>query len=217
MTCPIDPIAWGEKNRVSLATGKTHEWVLARTMRDRPTIDSVVTSARAVVGKWFQGTPIDVVFADAGDAVDDIQVTVVSYEPPAPGPGDQRREELDPLPMLASAALSPIYVTVRFNYRGYPKSLPWPVWTATSGFLRVDKLCPVEADWMLISSRSLAQLPTAPPEASLLDKLGANAPAPIAGLAQLTQLAGWALGIYIGVQVLGLARTLLPSPRRSAA
>jgi len=217
MTCPVDAIAWGEKNRVTLVTGKTHEWVLARTTRDAPTLASVPVTARAVMGKWFDGTPLDVLFADAGTAVDAITVLGVTDQAPSPRAKDQRRESLDPIPLLASSKTPPLYVTVRFNYRGYAKSLPWPVWTATGSLFREDKLCPLDADWMLVLSRDAAALPDVPEEASFLTKLEDNAPGGLSSLASLTKLAGWALGIYVGIQVLGLARTVLPAPRKRAA
>lgn len=208
MTCAVDPTAWGEKNRVELATGKTQVWVLARTSRDNPTVDSVPQTARAVMVKWFSGVPMDTLFADAGDAVDDIVVTGVSEKAPIGKSTDQRRESLDPIPLLASGPTPPLYVTLRFNYRGYQKSLPWPVWTATSGFLREDKLCPMDADWMLVVARDIAELAAAPEESSTLEKLSEHAPGPLAGLADMTRLVGWGIGLYVGVQALQLVRAL---------
>src|SRR5262245_56519059 len=117
MSCAVDPTAWGEQNRVKLATGKTHEWVLARTQRDAPTVDSVRETTIAVMGKWFAGTPLDVMFADAGTAVDGITVTNVSEQRPTPSAKGQRREQLDPLPILAPSERPPLYVSVTFNYR----------------------------------------------------------------------------------------------------
>src|SRR5262245_8014144 len=178
MSCAVDPTAWGEKNRVQLATGKRHEWVLARTGRDLPTTESMVDTVRAVMVKWFHGIPLDVLFADAGDAVDDVRVLSVSDKPPPPSSGAQRREALDPVPLLAASPEPPLYVTVAFNYRGYQKSLPWPVWTASSSFFRTDKLCPMDCDWMLVSAKDLAQLPEAEAEESLLEKLSEHGPGP---------------------------------------
>jgi hypothetical protein len=215
MSCAVDPIAWGEKNRVRLATGKTQEWVLARTTRDRPTQASVVTTARAVMVAWFHGLPTDVQFADAGDAVDDVQVIDVSESPPVSRAGDQRRESLDPLPLIASGPTPPLYVRVTFNYRGYATSLPWPVRTATFSLLWADKICPFDCDWMLVLARDVASLPEAPAEKSGLDKLSDNAPAALASLADLTKLAGWALAAYLGVQAFTFARTVLPRAPRS--
>jgi hypothetical protein len=215
MSCTVDPADWGEKNRVHLATGKTQEWVLARTTRDRPTQASVEKTARAVMVKWFHGIPTDVQFADAGDAVDDIRVVSVSETPPEPKAGDQRRESLNPVPLLAAGPTPPLYVRITYNYRGYVQSLPWPVWTASLSPLLSDKLCPLDADWMLVLARDLTALPVAPEEDSALDKLGKHGPGPLADLAQLTQLAGWALVAYLGVQALGFARTFLPRAPRS--
>lgn len=217
MSCAVDPVAWGEKNRVALSTGKKHEWVLARTTRDNPTVDEVIMTARAVLVKWFDGVALDTMFADAGKAVDDVVVVAVSERPPVPSNADQRRESLDPVPLLAPSPVPPLYVTVRFNYRGYAQSLPWPVWTATASPLRVDKLCPLSADWMLVWAKNTAELETAPEELGALDKLTTYAPGPIAGLAQLTQLAGWGIGLYLAVQVLGIARTVLPRARPRSA
>lgn len=217
MSCTVDPSGWGEKNRVRLATGKTQEWVLARTTRDAPTQDSLVTTARAVMVKWFRGVPTDVQFADAGDAVDDVRVLSVSETPPAPKSGDQRRESLDPVPMIAAGKTPPLYVRVTFNYRGYVQSLPWPVWTATSSPFLSDKLCPLDCDWMLVLARDVATLPVAPEEQSGLDKLSDHAPPALAGLADLTKLGSYALLAYLGVQVFTLARTVLPRASRRAA
>lgn len=209
MSCAVDTQLWGEKNRVALATGMTQEWVLARTSRDKPTLGSVPETARAVMVKWFEGTPIDVLYADAGSAVDDVQVQSVSDVMPTPRATDQRRESLDPIPWIAAGENPPIYVRLTFNYRGYVKSMPWPVWTAR-GYLRSEKLCPFDADWMLVWARDAAALGAAPEEASGLDKLTKNAPPALAGLAELTKIAGWSLALYLGVQAFGLARTVLP-------
>jgi hypothetical protein len=210
MSCIVDAAQWGEKNRVALATGKTQEWVLARTTRDNPTVSILPTTARAVMVKWFGGIPTDVQFADAGSAVDDVQVVSVSETLPVPKASDQRRETLDPIPLLAPGGAPPLYVRLTFNYRGYATSLPWPVWTATASPFRVDKLCPFEADWMLMWARDLSALGVAPDEQSGLDKLSHNAPPLLAGLADITKLAGWGLGLYLGAQVFGLAKTFLP-------
>lgn len=213
MSCSVDVAAWGERNRVSLATGKTQEWVLVRTMRDNPTIDSVVATARAVLVKWFAGMALDTQFADAGDTVDAIDVVAVSERMPVPSSSDLRRESLDPVPLLAASPVAPLYVTVRFNYRGYATSMPWPVWTATVNPLRSSKLCPFDADWMLGWAKDPKSLELAPEELGALDKLSDNAAGPLAGLAQLTQLAGWGIALYAGFQVLTVARTLLPAVR----
>ncbi len=210
MSCSVDAALWGEKNRVALGTGKTQEWVLARTTRDAPTLGSLPTTARAVLVKWFRGIPLDVQFADAGDAVDDVQVTGVTDTMPIPRASDQRREKLDPLPFIASGPTPPLYVRVTFNYRGYQKSLPWPVWTATSSPFLVDKLCPLDADWMLVWARDTEALGVAPEEQSGLDKLSDHAPPWLAGIADISKLAGWAFAAYLGIQVFGLARTVLP-------
>lgn len=214
MSCTVDAVAWGEKNRVVLATGKTQEWVLARTTRDLPTIDSVVATARAVLVKWFDGLALDTQFADAGDAVDDISVISVSQNMPVPGASDLRRERLDPVPLLAASPLPPIYVSIRFNYRGYATSLPWPVWTATSSPFKVDKLCPTDADWMLVWAKDPKKLDTAPHELGALDKLSEHGPGALAAMADLIKLAGWGVGLYLGVQVFGMARAILPSRSR---
>ena len=215
MTCGVDPIAWGEKNRVRLSTGKTHEWVLARTTRDRPTLDTLPMTTRAVMSKWFEGTPIDVLYADAGEAVDAVSVLSVSDSLPVPPSKAQRREQLDPLPFLAPGPTPPLFVRVAFHYRGYVKSLPWPVWTASgTTFLRESKLCPQNCDWMLVWAKSEDELTEAPPEASALDKLAQNAPGGLADLARLTQLAGYALVAYLGFQAFTVARTFTPKRSR---
>lgn len=222
MSCPVDAAQWGEKNRVALATGKTQEWVLARTTRDNPTMNNLPTTARAVMVKWFKGIPTDVQFADAGSAVDDVQVTSVTESLPTAKSTDQRRENLDPVPLIASGPTPPLYVRITFNYRGYARSMPWPVWTATSSPFLVDKLCPLDADWMLCWARNVAELGTAPEEQSGLDKLSEHAPPVLAGLADLTKLAAWGVALYLGAQAFGIARAVLPplpplrSPRRSS-
>ena len=201
MSCAVDPIAWGEKNRVSLRTGKRHEWVLARTSRDNPSTSSLAETARAVMVKWFRGIPLDVLFADAGDVVDDIQVQAVTTEAPAPTAGAERRENLDPLPLLASGPSSPLYVKLSFNYRGYQKSLPWPVWTANNlSLLRESKLCPFDCDWMLLWGKDPSKLADAGEEASFLDKLAKHGPGPLSDLAALMQLAGWGIVLYGGLK-----------------
>jgi hypothetical protein len=225
MSCSVDPIAWGEKNRVSLATGKTHEWVLARTQRDRPAVDEVVRTARAVMVKWFDGIALDVTFADAGSAVDAIRVDGVLTERPVPQSGDQRREQCDPVPLLAAADRPPLYVKLSFNYRGFETSLPWPVWTATSSIFKVDKLCPEGADWMLVQAKQAAELAPAPPELGPLDKLaegglygsGELAKA-IGDLGSFVKWAGYGLVLYGAVQLAGFiprAGVRLPAPRAS--
>lgn len=217
MSCPVDALAWGESNRVRVFTGKRQRWVLARTTRDNPTVASVPLTAKAVMGKWFEGTPLDVQFADAGDAVDDITVTNVSEElPPAPS-GSQRREALDPVPLLAPSPRPPLFVTVEFNYRGYGKDLPWPVWTAPLlAFTREAKLCPLDCDWMLAWAAPEVGLAVAPDEEGLLDKLVHHAPGPLATAAEIVQLAGYGLAAYLTWQVFAtLAPTLKPLRRRS--
>lgn len=211
MSCSVDAVAWGEKNRVALATGKTQEWVLARTTRDAPTLASLPETARAVMVKWFAGTPLDTMFADAGSSVDDVHVTAVSETAPVPKSTDQRRESLDPVPLLATSSSPPLYVSLRFNYRGYAKSLPWPVWTASVSLFKSDKLCPTSADWMLVSARDAGELAAAPDEASALEKLSTHAPPALAGLADITRIAGWGIGIYVAVQALGFVRAIVPS------
>jgi hypothetical protein len=217
MSCAVDATAWGEKNRVQLATGKVQRWILARTTRDAPTLGSVADTTRAVLVKWFpHSTPLDPLFADAGDAVDAITIHGIYDRAPAPGSKDQRRENLNPVPMLAPSSTPPLYVEVSFNYRGWAKSMPWPVWTADNvSFLRSSKLCPLDADWMLVSAQDLATLPDAPTEASWLEKLAQNAPGPLATGAELVQLATWGLVFYAGVQLFGFARAVLPKGRRA--
>lgn len=216
MSCSVNPTAWGESNRVQLATGKVQRWVLARTTRDRPSLSTVADTTKAVMTKWFAGSPLDTLFADAGDTVDAITLHAVMDAPPVPGSGDQRREALDPVPLLASSPTPPVYVDVSFNYRGVWKNMPWPVWTQVStSLLRSDKLCPFDCDWMLVSAQNLATLPDVGTESTWLEKLSTNAPGPVAGLAQLVQLATWGLVAYGAVQVFGVARAL--TPRRGRA
>lgn len=227
MSCSVDPIAWGKNNRVSLATGKTHEWVLARTQRDRPAVDDVIRTARAVMVKWFDGMALDVAFADAGDVVDAITVTSVLTERPPPQSGDQRREQCDPVPVLAPADRPPLYLRLTFNYRGYEKSMPWPVWTATSSIFKADKLCPENADWMLVQARPTVELAPAPTEIGPLDKLttaglyGSSELAhALVNLGSFVKLAGYGLVIYGAVQLAGFipragVRRPAPQSRRS--
>lgn len=215
MSCAVNEAEWGEKNRVELATGKTQEWVLARTTRDNPTLSSLPMTARAVMVKWFHGIPTDVQFADAGDAVDGVQVVSVSETMPTPKSTDQRRENLDPVPMIAAGSTPPLFVRLTFHYRGYARSLPWPVWTSSFSPLRSDKLCPLGADWMLVWARNVDELGAAPDELSGLDKLSENAPPVLAGLADLTKLAGYGLGLYLGVEAFRILKMLHASRREA--
>lgn len=210
MSCSVDPSSWGAKNQVALGTGKVNEWVLARTTRDQPTLSSIPETARAVMVKWFpHSTPLDTQFADAGDAVDDVQVHAVSQAMPVPSSDDQRREALDPLPLLAASDSAPLFVTLSFNYRGYAKTMPWPVWTADNwSVLRDSKLCPFDCDWMLMWAKSPAKLKDAPTEKSFLEKVSEHAPAPFAAGADLVRLAGYGIALYAAVQTFHLARAL---------
>ena len=171
-------------------------------------MSSLADTAKAVMVKWCEGVALDVLFADAGSAVDDVTIISVSEARPAPSAKDQRRESLDPLPLLAPSASPPLYVKLSFNYRGYAKSLPWPVWTATSSPFRSDKLCPIDADWMLVAAKAPESLATAPTEQSALDKLSEHGPQALADLANLTKLAGWGILAYLGAQAFGLVRAV---------
>lgn len=207
MTCSVDPTAWGEKNRIQLGTGKRQRWVLARTTRDNPTVDSLEMTARAVMNRWFpESTPVDVLFADAGTAVDDITIESVGESRPALGARDQRRESLDPLPMLAPGPTPPLYVALSFNYRGYAKSMPWPVWTESMSPLRESKLCPFDCDWMLVQAKATTELAAASEEKSGLEKLSQHGPGGLADLAQLTRLAGYGLIALFGAQLWSLSK-----------
>ena len=219
MSCAVDVVTWGERNRVRLFTGKRQRWTLARTSRDKPTQTSLVATTKAVLVKWFLGTPLDTQFADAGDAVDDVTVLAVSETPPPAPAGAQRREDLDPVPLVAAGLTPPLFVTIELNYRGYAQDLPWPVWTASASPFRSDKLCPFDCDWMLVWAAPVESLIDAPEEAGLLEKLSVHGGGILPGVAQAVQLAGWALVAYLGFQafqVLSLP-SRLGTARRSRA
>ncbi|MGB1276518.1 MAG: hypothetical protein ACPG77_12285 [Nannocystaceae bacterium] len=146
MNCPVDPELWALDNRVTLHPGRVNRWVLVRTLRDNPTPELLLRSTIAVMGRWFGDSGIGITTGTAGDNVDSIAIESQSYTRPLLM-NSQRREQLDPIPMMRPGSV--IYLTVTFNYRGSIRSMPWPVWSSAFSLLTSSKICPFNCDWML--------------------------------------------------------------------
>lgn len=228
MSCSVDPKAWGAKNRVTLYPGKVQTWVLAHALTDNPTHAEIVSRAeefmRVVFDETGWGSSLDA-SGDLGKIIDDFKVVSLSYSRPAPSPGDQRREKLSSIPLLQSTSQGAVYLTVQFNYRGSHRGMPWPVYLLGTNWPWTTRDCPTDVNWMLIQAAGekpetttntgttspAVTLPAAPDEKSWWDKLpttgAGGAVRDVADFTgDLTKLAGMALGVYMVVQAINLAR-----------
>lgn len=208
MTCPVDSAAWAKANRVRLYRGKRNVWTFARTLSDRADLGLVEQTAKALLVKLFAGWPLDTQFADAGYAVDGIEVVHAGKLRPRAVPDEQRREQL-PGPIALLKAGPSVFVTLAFNYRGFEEDMPWPVWGHVHSLLKSEKLCPVQADWVLSSALPVDKLRPAPAELSPLDKIALHGGATgLSGVAHLATVIKWGLYAYLGVTA---ARVLAPA------
>lgn len=218
MPCPVDPTAWGKKNRVTLYPEKVNEWVLVRTSRDNPDRAYLVLTLRAVMAKWFGDyVGVGVHSAELGEVGDNVELVSYSHERPVPSPTDQTREKsTDPIPLLSPSEQPPIYLKVRFNYHGMDPSMPWPVWGVHLG---TDPTCPFDCDWMLVQARvPTAERPLqgAGPPLSLSEKIEKFNREVAGAIGHVGDWAKWiALGLgaativhYFGPQLRGAYRQL---------
>lgn len=228
MSCPVDPIAWGEKNQVRLYPEKVNEWVLAHRIDGFPSRSEIETNLLVALNAWFGGSGFGIFTGEAGGSVDAVRIVDVSRTRPVPRATDQRRESLDPPPTLAPGA-GVVYLTIRFNYRGVRDSMPWPVWKRPGFFdypatedVLVRLRCPEETDWMLSQAttpKAGEPLAPVPPEESIWSKLGQYTPTvrePIEAVETLLEVLTVGVAVYAGVQLYGLVRPLLASRRRTA-
>lgn len=221
MSCAVDPALWGKANRVRLFPEKVNQWVLGRTLVDSPTRQSVEDTTMAVLRRWFGDSGIGFLTGEASDAVDAIQIVDVAYERPIPRASDERRETLDPVPTLAPSPGGYLYVTVRFNYRGLERDMPWPVWTAPRpfepSFTLAARRCPFGADWMLeqaTTPRPGEPLEPVPEEKTIWEKLSRYTPslaAPIATADVIVRVLGVGIAVYAAIQLYAIAQPLVTS------
>lgn len=204
MSCPVDAAKWAKENRVQLHRGQRNVWTLARTLDDGADLGRVEDDTRSLMVTLFDGWALDTAFADAGYAVDGIEVVHAGKLRPKAVPGEQRRTGLPGTVPLLKAGPS-IFVTVAFNYRGFDHDMAWPVRGHALSWFEGEKSCPVQADWVLISSLPADKLQKAPPEPGSLDKLRAHGARTALGqLGELVTLAKWAAYLYAGSHIVRL-------------
>lgn len=197
--CPgVDVDAWEKANRVKLFPGTWNHWLLARTKRDNPSgKDDIERTLRAVMGKWFSGTPLDPLLTFGGTtrsgAADLIEL--VAFGDTLSRPGEvqnmQRREDL-PLSPPPTVEGAPVLVHARFAYRGAAPDLPWPV--RKGGSVLSSTRCPVNADWILLKAWTEGE---APREMGTDEKAGA-------AVAETTNAAGRVVGLGLTLGALGV-------------
>ncbi len=152
--CPVDVDVWERENRVPLFPGKVNRWVLARTLRDKPTPTDLQNTLVAVFNKWFGDDPLDPAISlpfnptlSRAGSTDAIVIKAAGPTPQVLPNVVKRREQLSFIPIVNGEG-GVVFLEVSFNYRGQNQDRAWPVHTAPS--FGVRNLCPVNADWMLI-------------------------------------------------------------------
>lgn len=191
--CDVDVDAWGQKNRVRLAQDRIQDWWLARTLRDNPTREEIVASTIAFLDKVFRTGALD----PRSGVVDNVKVVEIAPEFALPHASWQRREHMNPIPTLRSGPST--FVRVQFSYRGSAPDMPWAVWTSTTSPLLSSKLCPVNADWVLVAAADVDDLGVAPlpPPSVVRRAASAAASAAEAGASWLGMGALLLLALYV--------------------
>jgi len=166
----IDTDAWQTANRVPLYREKVNRWLLARTLRDDPSSTGVRETLNAVFVRWFKGIGVDVLLeTESGARTNNVDgllvVNAVRGDRPSLKHQVKRREDCTITVPTVEGSKGVLWIEVAFNYRGSKTDMPWPTWTAMALGTEAARVCPVNADWMLVEVSEPAG--DAPPEQSI--------------------------------------------------
>lgn len=218
LSCDVNAAAWGAKNRVKLFPGQLQRWTwVTRASRDeseRELADEATSRTRYY-------------FANAGglsSAADSFNVERIARTPPPIRASYQRREKLDPAPLVESGSDPLVWITLTFALRTVVPDGPWPVYSSL--WDRGSSECPIGATWVLDSADDVSA-GVAPPEPKpvierVLESAGNVAEKTGVAVASTLTKALWvaaaAAGIYAVHQSGLFSRTSAPSrsPRRSS-
>lgn len=169
--CPgIDTEAWQKENRAPLYREKVNRWLLARTLRDDPSTTAVTETLNAVFVRWFKGIGVDVLLeTESGARTNNVDglvlVNAVRGDRPSLQHKVKRREDCTLVVPTVEGSKGILWLEVAFNYRGSKTDMPWPIWSAVPLGTEAARVCPVNADWMLVEVSEPAG--DAPPEQSI--------------------------------------------------
>lgn len=179
----VDIDAFEKACRIPLFPGQVNRWILRRTNRDEPSDRDVINSLRAVVSQFFKrssdfGPLLDPSFVFKGTiragSADLVSIEQISRAPIAFPTGERAVTLSDcahPITIRDEADKGPpVYVEIRFAYRGQTQTMPWPVHKVPPVYLPINANCPAEADWAVVEVGTPVGF--APPEKSTTEKAG---------------------------------------------